>query len=181
MTPSSDSSDTYTSTVQSSPPLLMLHSRLTLVFKLFIPCLAISYLLPLPSHHRPLLLAVLLRFLPSLPPDSLRVLQCNAGSLRARSTELLLFLLSHPVVSSVLATLSSSPSFLLPQTLWQIWQELSSLSSCSIRLQWVPRHSFLPGHDAADELARRGVLLAPSAIPCGLPLISRIHSCLFLD
>ena len=34
--------------------------------------------------------------------------------------------------------LSSSPSFLLSQTLWQIWQELSFLS-CSIRLQWVPR------------------------------------------
>ena len=32
---------------------------------------------------------------------------------------------------SVLATLSSPPSFLLSQTLWQIWQELSSLSSCS--------------------------------------------------
>ena len=45
---------------------------------------------------------------------------------------------------SVLVTLSSPPSFLLPETLWQIWQELSSLSSCSIRLQWVPGHSFLP-------------------------------------
>ena len=43
-------------------------------------------------------------------------------------------------------------------------------------------HSFLPGNDAADELARRGVLLAPSAIPCSLsPLISRIRSCLFSD
>ena len=83
---------------------------------------------------------------------------------------------------SVLATLSSPPSFLLSQTLWQIWQELSSLSCCSIRLQWVPGHSFLPGNDTADELARRGALLAPSAIPCSLfPLISRIHSRLISD
>ena len=48
---------------------------------------------------------------------------------------------------SVLATLSSPPPFLLSQTLWQIWQELSSLS-CSIRLQWVPGHSFFSGNDA---------------------------------
>ena len=82
---------------------------------------------------------------------------------------------------SVLATLSSPPSFHLSQTLWQIWQELSSLS-CSIRPQWVPGHSFLPGNDAADELTRRGALLASSATPCSFsPLISRIHSCLISD
>ena len=54
-----------------------------------------------------------------------------------------LFLLSDS--RSDLTTLSSSPSFLLPQTLCQIWQELSSLSSCSTRLQWVPGHSFPRG------------------------------------
>ena len=91
-----------------------------------------------------------------------------------------LLILSHS--RSVLATLSCPPSFLLSQTLWQILQELTSLSFFSIRLQWVPGHSFLPGNDAADEPAKRGALLAPSAIPCSLsPLTSRIHSRLFSD
>ena len=71
---------------------------------------------------------------------------------------------------SVLATLSSPPSFLLPQSLW------------SIRLQWAYAYLFLPGNNAADELARRGAILVPSAIPCCLsPLISRVHSPLFSD
>ena len=82
---------------------------------------------------------------------------------------------------SVLATLSSPPSFLLSQTLWHTWQELSSLS-CSIRLQWIPEHSFLSGNNGADELARRGALFVPSAIHCSLsPLVTRIHYRLISD
>ena len=46
--PFSNSSDMYTSTVQSDPPLLLLHSRPTLVSNSLIPRLLILYLLPLP-------------------------------------------------------------------------------------------------------------------------------------
>ena len=58
VTLSSDSSGMYTSTVQSGPPLLVLHSRVTLVSKPPILLLPILYPLPLPLHHRPLLLEV---------------------------------------------------------------------------------------------------------------------------
>ena len=68
----------------------------------------------------------------------------------------------------VLATLFSFPPFLLPQSLWH---ELCSYCSCSIRLQWVPGHSFLPGNNAADKLAGQGALLVPSVIPCGHSLL----------
>ena len=49
----------------------MLLSRPTLVYKLLIPHLPILYLLPLPSHHRPLFLAILLYLLPPLLPLTL--------------------------------------------------------------------------------------------------------------
>ena len=73
-------------------------------------------LFPLPPHHRLLLLAVLLRFLLPLPPDSLRVLQWNTGSLRATSTKLLHFLSSHPVdlICIQESNLNSSYSFRIP-------------------------------------------------------------------
>ena len=64
-----------------------------------------------------MLLAALLRLLPPLlPHDSLRVLQWNAGGFRARSTELLHFLLSHPVdlICIQESNLNSSSSFWIP-------------------------------------------------------------------
>ena len=108
------SSDMYTSTVQSDPPPLMRHSRITPVSKPLIPHLPILYLLPLPLYHRPLLLAIFLRLLP--PPDSFRILQWNAGGLRARSTELLHFLSSHPVdlICIQESNLNSSSSLRIP-------------------------------------------------------------------
>ena len=76
----------------------MQHSHPTLVFKPLILFLPTLYLLPLHPHNCLMLLAVFLYLLLALLlPDSLRVLQWNAGGLRARSTELLHFIVSHPV------------------------------------------------------------------------------------
>ena len=94
----------------------MLHSHYTLISKPLIPLLPIVYLFPLPAHHCFLLLAVLLRLLLSLPPDSIRVLQWNAGGLRSRGTELLHFLSCHPVdlICMQESNLNSSSSFRIP-------------------------------------------------------------------
>ena len=59
----------------------------------------------------------------SLKPAPFCTLFSGLGSTSKSLTSLLLLSDSR----SVLDTLSSSPSFLLPQSLWQIWQELSSL------------------------------------------------------
>ena len=95
----------------------MLHSCPTLVSKLLIPHLPILYLLSLPLP--PPSLAPGYTSAPpasSPPPDSLRVLQWNAGGLGARSTELLHFLSSHPVDLICIQefNLNSSSSFRIP-------------------------------------------------------------------
>ena len=112
--PSSDSSDMYTSTVQFGPPsidaALSHHPRLQTSYPQSAhsispssapspPSLAPGYFSTPPA--------------PSPPPDSLRVLQWNAGGLRARSTELLHFLSSHPVdlICIQESNLNSSSSF----------------------------------------------------------------------
>ena len=118
MTSSSDSSSWYTFTAQSGPHPLMQHSHSTLIFKpliLFPPTL---YLLPLHPHHRLMLLAVSLYLLLSLPlPNSFRVLQWNAGGVRARSTKLLHFILSPPIDHIYIqeSNLNLSSSFWIPE------------------------------------------------------------------
>ena len=117
MTSSSDFSSWYTFIAQSGPLLLMQRLHPTLIFKpliLFPPTL---YLLPLHPHHRLMLLAVYLYLLLSLPlPNSLRVLQWNAGGLQARSTKLLHFISSHPVdlICIQQSNLNLSSSFQIP-------------------------------------------------------------------
>ena len=114
---SSDSSSLYTFTAQSGPLPLMQHSHSTLTFKpliLFPPTL---YLLLLHPHHLLMFLAVSFYLLLSLPlPNSLRVLQWNAGGLRARSTKLLHFISSHSVDLIYIqdSNLNLSPSFQIP-------------------------------------------------------------------
>ena len=56
------------------------------------------------------------------------------------------FLLLLSDSRSVLVTHILSSIFpFISNSIWQIWQELSSLSSCSIRLQWVPQTLVSPG------------------------------------
>ena len=113
---SSDSSDTYTSTVESGPPsandALSPHPRLQTSYPPSAHYISPPFALPPPS---------LAPGYPSVPPafsppDSLRVLQWNAGGLRARSTELLHFLSSHPVdlICIQESNLNSSTSFRIP-------------------------------------------------------------------
>ena len=116
VTPTLNSSDMYTSTVQSAPSTvaaLLPHPHLQTSY----PPLAHS--ISSSSAPSPPSLASSHPFMPpafSPLPDSLRVLQWNAGGLRARSTELLHFLSSHSVdlICIQESNLISSSSFWIP-------------------------------------------------------------------
>ena len=114
VTPSSDSSGMYTSTVQSSPAsanaALSPHPRLQTSYPASAHYISSPFALPPPPSLAPGFPSA------STSPDSLRVLQWNAGGLRARSTELLHFLSSHPVdlICIQESNLNSFSSFRIP-------------------------------------------------------------------
>ena len=117
VTLSSDCSDTYTSTVQSPPasanaalpPHFLSSKFLSSVgpFCIFPLCPLSTVYCSWLSFYASYLLS---------PADSLRVLLWNTGGLRARSTDLLHFLSSHPVdlICIPESYLNSSSSFRIP-------------------------------------------------------------------
>ena len=107
-----------------------------------------------------------------LKPAPFCTLFASVGGAGGPAISLLLLSGSHSVLSSVFLFISNSLADLAGTVFSLLFYQVTM----------GPRQSFLPGNDAADELARRGALLAPSAIPCSLsPLVSRIHSYLFSD
>ena len=86
---------------------------------------------------------------------------------------LTLVLSCHPVLSSIFPFISNSVANLAGTVFSLLLFYQTTMD---------PRTLVYPKNNAADELARRGALLAPSAIPCSLsPLTSRFHSCFFSD
>ena len=71
---------------------------------------------------------------------------------------------------SALSILSSAPSYLLPESLWNVLSLASSPSSnTTLNFQWTHNHTGLPGNENADLLAKAGASLPTEAIPCPLP------------
>ena len=141
----------------NSSPLIICFSVQTALFLFLLTWSALAYFpTALAVALKPLLIFRQAQYVLVFPlkPAPFCVLFSGLGSTNKPA-------ISHLFSSSLTLVLSSQlcPLFhlsLLPQTLWQIWQELSFLSSRSIRLQGVSGHSFPPGNDATDELAPDG-------------------------
>ena len=78
---------------------------------------------------------------------------------------------------SALSILSSAPSYLLFESLWNVWSLAYSLSNnTTLSFQWVPGHAGLPGNEKADLLSKTGASLPTDAIPSPLPpVIAKIR------
>ena len=164
-------------------PLMIWYSRQTALF-LFLSARAAPAFLPtaLSVALRPLFPIRQAQYVPVFPlkPAPLCTLFAGLGSTNKSAISLLFSYYLTLVLSSLPCPLLHLSSYL----------KLCGRSgrNCLFSLPVLsgyngsPEHSFLPGNDTADELARRGALLAPSATPCSLsPLISCIHSRLISD
>ena len=70
---------------------------------------------------------------------------------------------------SALSILFSAPSYLLPESLWNVWSSL--FNNTTLSFQWVPGHAGLPGNEKADLLAQAGASLPTDVIPCPFPSV----------
>ena len=96
-----------------------------------------------------------------------RGLDCCTSHLMTCKFQSVLFLTDS---QSALSMLSSAPSYLLPESLWNVSSLASSLSNnTTLSFQMVPNHAGLPGNEKADLLAKAGASLTTDAIPCPLP------------
>ena len=78
---------------------------------------------------------------------------------------------------SALSILSSAPTYLLPESLWNVWSLASYLSNnTTLSFQWIPGHAGLPGNEKADLLAKTGASLPTDAISSPLlPVIAKVR------
>ena len=84
---------------------------------------------------------------------------------------------------SALFILSSAPSYLLSESLWNVWSLASSLSNnMTLSFQWVPGHAGLPGNKNADLLVKTDASLPTDAIPCPLPpVVAKVRYSQYLN
>ena len=98
---------------------------------------------------------------------------CTSHLMNCKFQSVLFLTDSQPALS----ILSSAPTYLLPESLWNVWSLASSLSNnTTLSFQWVPGHAGLPGNEKADLLAKTGASLPTDAIPSPLlPVIAKVR------